>query len=241
MQVVKHNIDRQNQRIAGFEIGRIHFRDGDKFQEQPVVGIILSGPSALYHWDEKTGAFDFFDLKGIVENLLEVLGISNAVYKNIGLKTFHSGRQASVFIDALEIGSIGEIHPAIQRRLDVSQRVIFGEFNLQDLQQLTKPLEKVKPSVIFPGSERDWTITIREDVPFDSLIEMVKKQKSTLLESVDLKFIYRSEKLPTGFQNVTLHFVYRDPTKTVEQEFVEAEHQKLTRAVLAQLGGSIVP
>lgn len=240
LQVVKHNFDHQNHRIAGFEVGRIHYRTGEQYKEQPVAGIILSGPSAPYHWEQKVRDFDFFDLKGIVENLLEVLGIPNAEFKNIGLKTFHSGRQASIFIGSLEIGSIGEIHPAIQRRLDVPQRILFGEFNLQDLQQLAKPLEKVKPLAIYPGSERDWTMTVKESVPFASLIEHIRKQGSAILEEVTLKDIYRSDKLPKGYQNITLHFNYRDHTKTIEQEIVESEHQRLTSGVLKQLGDAVI-
>lgn len=235
LHVVKHNMDHQNHRIAGFEIGRIHFREHDQYQEQPVLGIILSGPSTPYHWENKVRDYDFFDLKGIIENLLEVLGINGAIFKNIDLKTFHSGRQASVYIEDLEIGSIGEIHPAIQRRLDVSQKILFAEFNLTHLQQLAKPLEKVKPLAIYPGSERDWTITVKDSVPFATFEDLIKKQKSAVLERITLKDIYRSEKLPKGYQNVTIHFIYRDPSKTIEQEIVEAEHKRLTDAVVQQL------
>ncbi len=241
LQVVKYNIDHQNHDMAGFEVGRIHFRDGDQYKEQSVAGIILTGKSSVYHWDQKPRDFDFFDLKGIVENLLQELGIPHVVFKNLGLKTFHSGRQASIFVDSLEIGSIGEIHPSIQRRLDVSQRILFGEFNLQDLMQIAKPLEKVKPLPIYPGSERDWTFTVKESVPFTNILEIIQKQGSAILEEVSLKDIYRSEKLTPGYQNVTLHFIYRDPSKTIEQEVVEAEHQRLTSAVLQQLSDVVIP
>lgn len=239
LQVVKHNIDHQSHRIAGFEIGRIHFRKEENYQEQTVAGIILSGSSSIYHWERKGQDYDFFDLKGIIENLLEFLGIRHAAFKNIGLKTFHSGRQASIFVDSLELGSIGEIHPAIQRRLDVPQRMLFGEFNLSDLQRLAKPLEKVKPLALYPGSERDWTITLNESVHFADLIELIKMQRCGILEEVALKDIYRSEKLPKGHQNITLHFLYRDPCKTIEQEFVDSEHLKLTITVLQQLGDAV--
>lgn len=235
LQVIKYNFDHQNRNIAGFEMGRIHFRDGEQYKEQPVAGIILMGQALLPHWGQKLRDFDFFDLKGIIENLLNTFGISNYRFENLALKTFHSGRQASVFIDSLEIGSIGEIHPAIQRRLDVPQRILFGEFNLLDLMQIAKPLEKVKSLAIYPGSERDWTFTVKESVPFAKILEIIYKQGSPILEEVSLKDIYRSEKLSPGYQNATLHFIYRDPSKTIEQEAVEAEHNRLTTAVLEQL------
>jgi phenylalanyl-tRNA synthetase beta chain len=94
----------------------------------------------------------------------------------------------------------------------------------------------VKPLAIYPGSERDWTFTVKDSVPFAKVFEIIQRQASPILEKVSLKDIYRSEKLGSGYQNMTLHFVYRDSSKTVEQEVVEAEHQRLTKAVLESLG-----
>lgn len=243
LQVLKYNIDHQNHHVAGFEIGRIHYReqpfDKEQYQEQPVVGLILTGKSSPHHWERQLFNFDFFDLKGIIENLLKELGIVHVVFKNLGLKTFHSGRQASIFVDSLEIGSIGEIHPSIQRRLDVQQRILFGEFNLQDLFQISKQVEKVKPLAIYPSSERDWTLTVKETLAFAMIADLVQAQNSSILEEVSLKDIYRSEKLPFGYQNMTLHFVYRDLSKTVEQERVDTEHKRLISSVLNNLSENI--
>lgn len=239
LQVVKHNIDHQNHQIVGFETGRIHLREGDSYKEPTVMGIILSGKSTPHQWDIKARSFDFYDLKGIVENLLHELGIRFPVFKNLDIKTLHSGRQASVFVNSLEIGSIGEIHPAVQRRLDVSQRILFGEFNLNNLMEVTKALEAIRPLVNFPGMERDWTITIKESVPYIKLIDTVFAQASPILEDVFVWDIYRSEKLPAGYQNLTLRFKYRDSSKTLELETVESVHKRLITEVLKQFENDI--
>ena len=83
-------------------------------------------------------------------------------------------------------------------------------------------------------------MTVKEAVPFASIIEHLRKQGSAILEEVTLKDIYRSDKLPKGYQNMTLHFIYRDHSKTIEQEIVESEHQRLTSAVLQQLGDAAI-
>lgn len=240
LQVVKHNIDHQNPHVAGFEIGKIHFKDRDQYQEPSVVGVILTGKSFPQHWDSRSQDFDFFHLKGIVENLLREFGIHAAVFKNLGIKTFHSGRQASVFVDSLEIGSIGEIHPAIQRRLDVSQRLLFGEFNLKDLLSVAKSIDHIRPLPIYPGSERDWTVTIMQTIHYASVIDAIRAQASPILEEVALLDIYRSEKLPEGFQNMTLRFKYRDPSKTIEQETVDAAHRRILTEVAKGLEDKII-
>lgn len=238
LQVVKYNIDHQNHDIHGFEIGRIHFKENNQYKEPSVAAIVLSGKSGSPHWNMKPHHFDFFDLKGIVENLLKELGIENATFRNLKIETFHSSRQASVFVDSLEVGSFGEVHPAILRRLDVSQRVLFGEFNLQDLMQMVKK-KKIHDLPVYPGSERDWTFTVWRTIPYEQIIEYIKQQHSSILESVSLLDIYQNEKLGNDYQNVTLHFVYRDPSKTIEQETVDVEHQRLTTVVLNKLGDAV--
>lgn len=235
LQTVKYNIDHQNEQIGCFEVGRIHFKVGEHYEEQSVAGIILSGASRPKSWDGPSQEYDFFDLKGIIENLLTELGIRQQTFQNLNLDTLHSGRQASVFVDGIEIGSFGEVHPAIQRRLDVDQRILFAEFNLQDLMQVSKRLDKIAPLAIYPGSERDWTVTMPKNMPFENLIEAINAQKSEILERVSLLGIYRSEKLGPDLQNITLRFAYRDLSKTIAQESVEAEHQRLTGEAVKKL------
>lgn len=239
LQVVKHNIDHQMDQISGFEVGRVHFKEGEQYKEQSVAGIILSGRSGLATWNHKPEEYDFYHLKGIVESLLSELGIENTHYRNLNLPTFHSGRQASIFVNELEIGTIGEIHPAILRRLDVSQRIFFAELDLHDLIQIAKPSKKVKALSSFPGSERDWTITIKQTVAFDEIRNVIKTLKIPLLEESSLIDIYQSEKIGKNYHNLTFRFFYRDPTKTVSQQEVEAAHQKLTTGVLKKLGDQI--
>ena len=178
-------------------------------------------------------------MKGVVENLLIDLGIQGVEFKNLKLNAFHTGRQASVFVNALEIGSFGEIHPSILRRLDVSQRIFFAEFNLQDLAQVSERIEKIKPSPVYPSSERDWTVTISKDVSYSELVNDIRRRSSSLLEEVSLLDVYCNEKLGSNFHNITLHFIYRDHTKTIDQESVDNEHNHVVTDVIKELGNKV--
>lgn len=238
LQAVKYNFDHQNQNIKGFEIGRIHFKKGDNYTEQTVAGIILFGKERPYHWDPKPREVDFYDLKGIVENLLSELGVENVSFRTNLLKIFHAGRQAAIFSSSLEIGSLGEIHPEIQRRLDVPQRILFAEINLHDIFKVQKKEIKMKEIPIFPSSDRDWTVTLKEKTPIEEVLRSIRSIQHPLLEKVEFTDIYRSEKLGLDKKNATFHFVYRDKEKTIEQDVVEQAHQKLTNETLKLLNNS---
>lgn len=229
LQVVKYNLDRQNHHIEGFEIGRIHFKQEDsQYKEQTVAGIVLSGKAQVQNWDSKPRDMDFYDLKGIVENILKELNIENFDFRPNQLNTLHTGRQASIFVDSLEIGSLGEVHPAILRRLDVSQRIFFAEINLHDLIKVRKTDQKMKDIPIYPCSERDWTITMPDEVPIKKVLEAILSIGSKYLEEVTVLDIYRSDKIGKEMKNVTLHFIYRDRLKTISQETVDDEHAQVT-------------
>lgn len=235
LHIVKYNAAHQNPHLRGFEIGRVHFKQGEHYKEQSVAGLLLVGKAQLQAWDSSARDFDFYDLKGIVENLLKELRIFNVTFKGNDLKTFHSGRQASIFVGSLEVGSMGEIHPSITRRLDVNERIYFAELNLHDLFQVRQVDYVMKDLPIYPSSERDWTVTVKENVPIQHLLDIIHQISSTLLKKVSLVGIYRSEKLGSDVKNVTLRFIYRDEQKTIAQEAVDHEHARVMQETITKL------
>lgn len=235
LQVIKHNWDHQNRNISGFEIGRIHFKQGNHFIEDTVAGIILSGKNRPYHWDVKPSEADFYDLKGIIENLLHELRIPQARFEKSSSEIFHPGRSASVIVGALTIGSFGEVHPSIIRRLDIDQRIFFAEFNFQDLLKVRKEKAKMKEIPVLPSSERDLTITLPNTISIQNVFDWIQSTSSDLLEDVSLIDVYESEKLGKEQKNVTFRFTYRDPKKTVSQEKVDGEHARIVNYVTGNL------
>ena len=155
MQAVKYNWDHGNPNIAGFEVGRVHFKEKDHYFEPSTAGIILSGKRSPYHWDPKPSEFDFFDLKGMVENLFAGLKIEGVKFDISHLHNFHPGRQASIVKDGTVLGILGEVHPDRVAKLDVPQRIFFAEINLNELMPHLPKQWKVADLAQFPGSERD--------------------------------------------------------------------------------------
>lgn len=232
LQVVKYNASHQNTDIAGFEIGRIHFKEKEDYKEQSMVGILLTGKSRPHHWKQKPEEFDFFDLKGVVENFLDLMGVKGPLFKNNSFSSLHPGRQASIYVGPLEIGSFGEVHPLIVQRLDVPQRIFFAEINLHDLYKVQAKTEKVHDLTVFPSSSRDWTVSLQSGIAIDVLLKQLREIASPLLEEVKLVDIYENDALGKGIRNATFHFVYRDKEKTIAQEAVDAEHGRLVDTIM---------
>lgn len=240
LQVVKFNLDRQNESLALFEVGHIHFKQKSNYYEQSAAAIVLAGKSAPPHFETKDREVDFLDLKGIVEDLFSSLGLHNSSFEPAHLQNFHPGRQARVKMGDSCLGFLGEVHPAHLKELGIEERVYFAEINLHDLYPLYEKHRatlRVKPLPAFPGSIRDWTISLPEHLPIDEIFKAAYSLASPLLSRLALIDLYKSEKIGKDRKNATLRFTYRDLNKTVEFQEVEAVHGRLTAHIQEQLRG----
>jgi len=227
LQTIKHNTSHRTSDMQAFEIGRIHFLKESACIEQTVLGIVMTGKSSQHHWGEKPADVDFFDLKGHLENLFHSQRLEKSAYNKSDHPSFHTLRQADILIKELDIGAIGEIHPAILEKFDIKQRVLYAEVNLSSLLKLIKHGPKMEALPVYPSSERDWTVSLKDDLSFSEIEKALSSINSKLLEKASLLDVFTSEKLGDS-KNVTLRFIYRDSQKTLSYDEVEKEHQKLT-------------
>jgi phenylalanyl-tRNA synthetase beta chain len=225
---VSHNQNQGRFDVGAFEIGQIHFRDGFKFIEKTSLGIILTGNRTPYHFEMKPTNFDFFDMKGVLETLFSSLLIKNIEFHPSNYESFHPKRQAQILINEKPLGVIGELHPSLQKKLDLRSRVVFSELDMQVLEKTLSQTPQFESLPTFPGSERDWTITMKRTRDLGPMLSALKSFDSQLLKRCELLDIYQGPNVSESEKNVTFRFFYRDDAKTLDIESVETEHTKLT-------------
>ncbi|MEN9343902.1 MAG: phenylalanyl-tRNA synthetase beta chain [Chlamydiota bacterium] len=235
LRIARYNIDHGTPDLAAFEVGRIHFKESQEFLEPTVAAVLLTGHSAPYHFDSKPRDFDFFDLKGVFQNLLSYLSIHAYRLEVSHYPHFHPYRQAKVFCGETLIGVLGEVHPNHCKNEGIEQKLFFGEINLHALLPLIPKEKQVSSIALFPGSERDWTVTVDQKLSLEELLMAIKSTASPLLERVFLLGLYKSSQMGEDKKNVTLRFSYRDKEKTVSFEEVESEHGRIIKEVLSKL------
>ena len=190
-------------------MGHIHSKVEEKFTVEPVSAIVISGSRMPYHYATKNQEVDFSEIKGHVEDLLDVLKIEEVLFKNSHLQAFHPGRQAHIIFNSITLGVIGEVHPRYLNELGISQRVFFAELKLHPFMKTSKTFHKVKPFSLMPASERDWTVSIEETTSIGTLLRKIRNFNSPILETITLLDLYENEKLGKGKKNATFRFRYR--------------------------------
>jgi phenylalanyl-tRNA synthetase beta chain len=224
MQVLQGNLAKKNTNIAAFEIGKIHFKQANEIIEMPMAAILLTGKKETPHWSCKSADFDYFDLKGMLENLFQ------ATYAPSHHLSFHPQRQADIYIADMMIGSFGQIHPTLLAKFDIEEPVYYAEINLSHLKDNQQTHPKIRALPQFPASERDWTIPLDLKTPFEKVFAAIKQQHSPLLEKVQLIDLYAPEGATQ--KNATFRFSYRDYLKTISFDEVEEEHAKIMNSVV---------
>ncbi len=227
IETVQHNQNQGQFDISAFEIGQIHFREGNGFGEKTSLGIVLAGDKTPSHWDAKPKEVDFYDLKGILESLFSALLVPHISYETSSFKTFHPKRQASLSVQDKVFGVIGELHPALAQTLALKKRVLFAEIDLHVLEKFHTEIPQYKTLPLFPGSERDLTITMKRSTDLTGLLSALENISSPLLKQTELLDIYTGSNVSPTEKNVTFRFTYRDDAKTLDVDNVEAEHNKV--------------
>ncbi|MBF8264106.1 MAG: pheT [Parachlamydiales bacterium] len=232
LEVVQTNLDQKNASLSAFEIGRIHLKQNNAPIEIPMLGIVMVGKTRPHHWDRKPSDIDYYDLKGTLETILAALIVSNASFHSSSHPSFHPNRQADLHTGGLWIGTLGEVHPQVLEKLGIKERVYFAELNLAHLLNLRTVHLRCHPLPKYPGTERDWTLPLPQDMLCQTLFEMIRSFQSPLLEKAELIDLYVFNEATEVKRNATFRFTYRDPLKTVSFEEAEAVHDKLMAHVL---------
>ncbi len=225
LQVVQFNLDHQRESICGFEIGKVHWKDQLCFIEESSLSLILVGKHSPHHWGEKARNVDFYDIKGILENLFSFLGISSISFVHSLLSFLHPERQVDIHINKEKVGVVGEVHPSLLNRCDIKEKVYFAEINTRLLLEAKKEDVRFHEIPLFPSSERDWTFVLPTECSYSKIKEFVDKLQSPLLENCFLLDLYED---PASLQKkLTLRFIYRNSERTITLEEVEREHETL--------------
>jgi len=182
------------------------------------------------------GNVDFYDLKGITENLLSELNISNYRMLPSNHESFHPGRTAELLINNKRIGYLGEIHPEVLDNYDIPVRVYIAEFNFEEIMAHAKLDIKYKPLPKYPSIERDIAIVVTEDITAGQVEEIIRNKGGKLVEEVELFDIYRGSQIEEGYKSMAYRIVYRSNEKTLTDDDIAKVHDKIINSLANQVG-----
>lgn len=231
--VVQHNLARQQRRQRFYELARVYLpTGGEATEEQDRLGLVMLGGVDGEHWDARTRALDFFDLKGEVEALVPGASVMAAEHPAL-----HPGRAARVQLAGADIGWIGELHPAHATALDLPRGVLLAELDAEAVLQRRVPWQ---PKVSeFPASRRDLALEVEEAVRADDLVITAREAGPDFLVDVVVFDLYYGEGLKSGCKGIALGLIFQDYSRTLTQDLIDGATEKVASALHKRWGVTI--
>ena len=269
-----HNL-RYTERMAVFEIGRTYRPNpapggppnGENAEssilpeEQRRLCIALRGRRDPHTTDPASDTaqseaelFDFFDLKGVIETLLERLGFPQSSYlfsahpesgaHDADSETRFGPRCALISLQDEYLGIVGELHPQVRNAFGLgSERIVLAELNIGPLVRPSWRLSQMDPISVYPPVVEDLAFVVPEEVTqrrlHDAILDGGGRAGDPKLTSVELFDIYRGESLPVGYKSLAYRVTYQSLERNLKEKEVNRLRQRVIRTVEKATGAKL--
>ena len=242
---VAYNQARGVKNIQLYEIGTVFAaaEGRKKAKERKKLAGVLAGSMRDGAWNAPAVPFDFFDAKGVLENLARELALPKVRFRALSADEapqLQPGRAAEMMANGAVVGWVGEVHPLVVDAFGAEPPVVAFELDVAALVRAARPARDYVDVPTFPAVTVDQAFVVAEDVPHEKMVQVMTSAGGKLLESVALFDVYRdAERVGAGKKSMAYSLVYRAPDRTLTSEEVERAHGKLVSKVEKATGAEI--
>ncbi|MGH2410751.1 MAG: phenylalanine--tRNA ligase subunit beta, partial [Chloroflexota bacterium] len=198
LEAVRDNLRAGEDRVAFFELDTCSFpRAGDLPVERRGLAIAMAGRRAPRSWAIPETAIDFFDLKGVVEELLTRLGISSPRVSSVSHPLLHPGRSADLQAGGIPLGFLGELHPRLAERWDLGpHRAYIAEFDFDALAAQANAQRAFVEYPRVPFAKRDLAVVVDQARPAEEVLRVIRAAGKNRVARVTLFDVYQGGQVP---------------------------------------------
>ena len=215
------NYNRRNKSVRLYEMGNIYIPKSLPLTQLPDERVQLT--LGMY------GEGDFFTMKGVVEEIFEVLGIKERPeYNPNARKTYlHPGRQANILCNDQIVGFIGEIHPQVCDNYDIGTKVYVAVLDMPTVIGMSTFDRKYEGIAKYPSVTRDISMVVPKTVFVGQIEKVIAQRAGKILEGYELFDIYEGEQIKAGFKSVAYSITFRAKDRTLEDSDVSTAMKKI--------------
>jgi phenylalanyl-tRNA synthetase beta chain len=240
LDTLRRNHLKQIQDVRLFEHSKVFHPVAGEEQPREELWLtgVLSGAREENTWLAAKAPLDFFDLKGMVETLLQGLLIPEVSFRGNGLPGYLR-QGARVYSRDRELGVLGEIAPQVNEKLDLEGTLWAFELNFQTLAAAAEPFPLFTPLPRYPAAYRDIALVVPVEVPAARVAQELYFHGAPWLVEARLFDVYAGPPIPGDKRSLAFRLSYRDPEKTLTDEAVNRHHEALVKALAEELGAEL--
>jgi phenylalanyl-tRNA synthetase beta chain len=231
------NAARQQSRVRLFEIGNVFTVNGaDAPLETLRIAATACGDARAEQWAQPERPVGFHDLKGELESLAALAG-ATLEYRPSHPAWAHPGRSADIYREGQRIGWIGQLHPRLQRKMELDVDVMAFELDLVPLAERAIPKARVLSK--YPSVRRDLAFVVAEDVSWDAVSASVQAAAGPVLRDLVLFDRYQGKGVESGFKSLAMGLILQDESRTLTDRDVDATVADVTASLQRDHGAAI--
>ena len=237
---------RWQDRQAMFEIGKVYLgTEGENLPAEPWrLAIAMTGYRGQEPWHgEETDTnvlMDYYDLKGVIEALIEALHLPRARYEPCDHSTYFPGRTACLYVGDDEIGTLGELHPLVADTFDLpDQAVMVAELDLDALRKYVPLTRQTSIPSPYPVVYQDIAIVVDEALTAADVEDTIRASGGSLLQDVRLFDVYRGDQIEDGKKSLAYALTFQSPKTTLTDKAADAMRGQIQRALKEKFGATL--
>ena len=229
------NHGQNNQRL--FEIGNtFHIDKSNNVSEKKLVAGLMSGKKSSDNWKEKFDNLTFYDLKGLVQDLLSDFSQPNS-YSLCNVDFLHPGMSSAISFEKKTIGFLGSIHPVVLNKVGVKDDLFIFSFELDKLIfESSKSFEEYSK---FPSSARDLAFIFDKEVNADEIKEVIQNSAGEFYKDLEIFDIYEGERIDAGKKSIALSISWQSSSKTLLDGDIDTAVEKIVNSIKKELDGTL--
>ncbi|MGI9318173.1 MAG: phenylalanine--tRNA ligase subunit beta, partial [bacterium] len=234
------NLNHQHSRVRLFESGNVFHRRGKTRAETPRIAGMVTGLALPRQWGAAPREVDFFDLKGDLEQLLDLVGADSASdfkFTPTHHPALHPGQSAAIYLGRKVMGHIGQLHPGKQKVLDIDQSVFMFELDLEGISSAELP--RFKPISRFPVIQRDLAVVVDKEVPAAKILDVVNRSAGGQLKKLELFDIYMGERVENNKKSFAFSLTFQSESSSLKAGEIEAVIDNIIKALQIAAGAQL--
>ncbi|NLW18283.1 MAG: phenylalanine--tRNA ligase subunit beta [Candidatus Cloacimonetes bacterium] len=224
---LRHNLHHGERDLKLMEIGKIYCNVKGKIEEKLVLTAVMTGKAQAEHWLQKSEAVGLWYVKGLVEGLLQSMGLPITETKEHSQPWLAPGDNLAWLNNGRICASFGRLKTQTAENFDIDlgilkQEIWVLELDIDLIAELTRDRETVfRDLPRYPAVTRDLSFVIQTSVPYSQIREAIQAVAPELISEVQIFDQYLGESIPQGFRSVSLRLKLLDREKTLTDERVD--------------------
>lgn len=237
------NFSRKNEDVRLFEVAPVFFPKSLPVTEQPIekqkLAGLLMGRREPKGWSQDAAQIDFYDAKGIVEELLAGLSISNYFVEAGEHYALHPGKTAFFKKGRDVLATVGEVHPAVAEALGIRKKIYVFEADVETLQKFAAKKFSFESLPKYPSISRDLAILVEHDIAAGDVEKVIIKNGGNFFKGVTLFDVYTGERIASDKKSLAFAIEFRSNERTLKDEEADSAFQNILAAVEKEFGATL--